>query len=267
LGLSNALSGGIVIVVMITMMLSFLLIYESSLSVNDAAIDNFDSQNTIYHTSISLGSLVSTQSIANLTFTLTNNDQEKLWDFDDFDVIIEYVGETGSGTRHIEELSYSDECGTLIFVSDRDNDRIQIFDSSGTYLSQFGSSGTGDGQFDDPMSVEVDSSGDIYVVDNNNSRIQIFDSSGTYLSQFGSSGSGNGQFNEPEDVTVVSYPPVGYWCIGTWNNDQMDPNILNNAESVDILATLSDTMFDTGIIIVTVSTDNGVFATISQLIS
>ncbi len=218
MGLSNALSGGIVIVVMITMMLSFLLIYESSLSVNDAAIDNFDSQNTIYHTSISLGSLVSTQSSANPTFTLTNNDQEKLWDFENFDVIIEYDGETGSGTRYIEELSFWGEC-SAIYVADRVNDRIQVFDIFGTYLSQFGSTGTG-----------------------------------------------NGQFNDPESVTVVSYTPVGYWCIGTWNNDQMDPNILNNAESIDIIATLSDTMFDTGVIIVMISTDKGVSATISQLI-
>ncbi|MCV0411499.1 6-bladed beta-propeller [Nitrosarchaeum sp.] len=66
----------------------------------------------------------------------------------------------------------------------------------------FGSSGTGNGQFKAPEDVALDASGNIYVADTNNNRIQKFDSSGTYLSQFGSSGNKNGQFRSPEDVAL-----------------------------------------------------------------
>ncbi len=61
--------------------------------------------------------------------------------------------------------------------------------------SQFGTAGSGDGQFNLPMGVAVDSAGgDVYVVDRGNDRVEKFTSSGIYLSQFGSNGTGNGQF-------------------------------------------------------------------------
>ena len=72
------------------------------------------------------------------------------------------------------------------------------------YLSQFGSQGNGDGQFDGPSGVAIDSSGNIYVVDTNNHRIQKFNSEGVYLSQFGSEGNGDGQFAWPRDIAFDS---------------------------------------------------------------
>ena len=89
-----------------------------------------------------------------------------------------------------------------VYVVDAFNNRVQKFDSSGNYLSQFGSSGSGDGQFNGPYGVAIDSGGNIYVTDLSNNRVQKFDSSGNYLSQFGSSGSGDGQFNGPIDVAI-----------------------------------------------------------------
>lgn len=60
-----------------------------------------------------------------------------------------------------------------VYVADSDNDRVQKFDSSGTYLSQWGSSGSGDGQFDDPSGIAVDGSS-VYVADSGNNRVQVF---------------------------------------------------------------------------------------------
>jgi DNA-binding beta-propeller fold protein YncE len=90
-----------------------------------------------------------------------------------------------------------------IVVVDSGNARIEIFNSAGTFLSQFGSFGTGDGQFDHPLGVAVDpTSRNIVVVDTDNHRVQIFDSAGNYLSKFGSNGSGNGQFSVPIGVAI-----------------------------------------------------------------
>ena len=72
------------------------------------------------------------------------------------------------------------------------------------YISKFGSSGSGNGQFSFPRGVTIDSAGNIFVADQNNHRVQKFDSSGSYLSQFGSSGSGNGQFTRTSGIDIDS---------------------------------------------------------------
>lgn len=61
------------------------------------------------------------------------------------------------------------------------------------FLGKFGSSGSGDGQFDNPQGIAVDDNY-IYIVDNSNNRIQVFDHSFDYVTQFGSAGTGDGQF-------------------------------------------------------------------------
>lgn len=58
----------------------------------------------------------------------------------------------------------------ISYVADTDNDRIQKFDSNGTFLITWGSSGSGDGQFFNPAGVAVDGSGNVYVVDGTNDR-------------------------------------------------------------------------------------------------
>jgi tripartite motif-containing protein 71 len=64
-----------------------------------------------------------------------------------------------------------------IYVTDRDNDRIQIFTSNGTFIRAIGSQGSEDGQFNRPEGVGVDpysNTGLVYVGDTGNSRIQVF---------------------------------------------------------------------------------------------
>jgi probable HAF family extracellular repeat protein len=90
-----------------------------------------------------------------------------------------------------------------ILVSDWGNNRVQIFNSSGVYQSQFGTFGGGDGQFDGPAGLAIDpTSRNMVVADWGNSRVQIFNSSGGYLSQFGSPGAGNGTFYEPQVIAI-----------------------------------------------------------------
>ena len=55
-----------------------------------------------------------------------------------------------------------------------------------TYLTQWGSTGSGNGQFSSPVSVAADSSGNLYVTESTNNRVQKFTSDGVYLTQWGS---------------------------------------------------------------------------------
>jgi len=72
------------------------------------------------------------------------------------------------------------------------------------YVSQFGTTGSGNGEFDNPRGVILDGSNNMYVTDAGNDRVQIFDSSGSYLSQFGSTGSNDGEFNAPHSMVLDS---------------------------------------------------------------
>ena len=91
-----------------------------------------------------------------------------------------------------------------VYVADRANDRVEKFDRGGNYLTQWGSHGSGNGQFAEPEGIAVDSSNNVYVADLRNDRIEKFTSSGTYLAQWGSLGTSNGQFQEPFGIAVDS---------------------------------------------------------------
>jgi alpha-tubulin suppressor-like RCC1 family protein len=95
-----------------------------------------------------------------------------------------------------------------VFVTDAENNRVQKFDSNGSYLTQWGSYGTANGQFQWPVAVAVDLSGNVFVVEYNGERVQKFDSDGTYITQWGAPGSGNGQFLRPFGVAVDMFGKV-----------------------------------------------------------
>ena len=85
-----------------------------------------------------------------------------------------------------------------VYVADTDNDRIQKFTSDGVLVTQWGTSGSGDGQFLGPHGVAVDGSGNVYVADYANRRVQKFTSAGVFVTKWG----GTFQFGNPYGVAV-----------------------------------------------------------------
>ena len=81
-----------------------------------------------------------------------------------------------------------------VYVADTRNHQIQVFGSSGLFANNWGSDGTGDGQFQSPQDVAVDSQGRVYVADTLNHRVQVFNEAGLFLFAWGTEGSEEGQF-------------------------------------------------------------------------
>lgn len=65
------------------------------------------------------------------------------------------------------------------------NSRVLKFDRTGKLLFTWGKKGKGEGEFDLPHAVQLDSQGLVYVGDRENNRIQVFDSKGKFIRQFG----------------------------------------------------------------------------------
>ncbi len=59
-------------------------------------------------------------------------------------------------------------------MADTGNDRIEIFDTSGNFISSFGNWGTDGDNFVYPRSLALDSYGNIYVADTENHYIKKF---------------------------------------------------------------------------------------------
>lgn len=71
-----------------------------------------------------------------------------------------------------------------------------------TYLTKIGSRGSGNGQFDMPISIRIAENGKIYVLDLSNRRIQKFNEDGSFHSKWGTAGTGDGQFAYPLDLAI-----------------------------------------------------------------
>ena len=91
-----------------------------------------------------------------------------------------------------------------IAVTDFDCNRVQIFNSDGTYLRSFGRFGTNKGEFLRPTGIAFSKNGCIFVADNNNNRIQTFTEMGEFVGSFGGKGSMDNHLSDPCGLSVDS---------------------------------------------------------------
>ncbi|MBI4825986.1 MAG: NHL repeat-containing protein [Nitrospirae bacterium] len=119
--------------------------------------------------------------------------------------------------RHLFDISYnfsqpSDVAVSyngLIYVVDGVNNKIKVFDHSGTYLYSFGRKGSRSGEFDFPMGIGIDNSGNVYIADSGNNRVQIFKSDGGFITEVEIT-SNDGITSDPTDVSVDESRGVFY---------------------------------------------------------
>jgi DNA-binding beta-propeller fold protein YncE len=74
--------------------------------------------------------------------------------------------------------------GNLLIADGYRNARILEYTPDGKKLREWGSAGTGPGQFRLPHSIQVDAAGLVYVADRENGRIQRFDRTGKFLGEW-----------------------------------------------------------------------------------
>lgn len=99
--------------------------------------------------------------------------------------------------------------GHLYITDGYGNARVLEYTADGKRLKQWGSAGSGDGQFRQPHGIAVDNDGVVYVADRQNGRLQRFDLNGKYL----------GKWEHLGMVTTVAIRDGALW-IGTQRRDE-----------------------------------------------
>ena len=169
MGLSNAISGGIVMFGMTYLVFTFVGLFDDSAIYSDISSTRAELENKMLKTSIDVTINNPPGTDNTFSFEITNTNSEKLWDFENFDVIITY---DSSGTTYTETMTYNTAC-----------------------------------------------------------------------------------------------PPVsGEWCIKTWTNDVLDPEILNDGESVTVDTEVNYNLQSNHDLVIIVSTSNGVVASATTVV-
>jgi DNA-binding beta-propeller fold protein YncE len=90
-----------------------------------------------------------------------------------------------------------------VYVADTLNNRVEIFDADGNFVSLFGKHGDGPGYFARPKGIAVDHDGHIWVADAMEDRLQVFNKEGQLLTYIGTDhGDLPGQFKALVGVAI-----------------------------------------------------------------
>ena len=106
------------------------------------------------------------------------------------------------------------------YVTDTSNDRVQVFNTGGVRVNQWGGPGSGKGQFNGPSGIAINhDNGFVYIADTGNHRVQMFDTAGRFIAQWGEEGDGAGQFNSPSGIAIN--PDSGFVYVADTGNDRV----------------------------------------------
>lgn len=126
-------------------------------------------------------------------------DQVLVYDADTYK-LLRKIGTTGHNHELTSPGDFSKPAGVAVdaegnlYVADTMNNRIEIFDADGQFVSTFGKSGDGPGYFSRPKGVAIDSDGHVWVADGMQDRVQVFNKEGQLLIAIGGHGLLPGQF-------------------------------------------------------------------------
>ena len=111
----------------------------------------------------------------------------KLQKFTSSGELIKCVGQEGSKEGEFDDPRGLALHNNQIYVCDKYNHRIQVFDLDLNFIQSIGSrgKGRGDHEFDKPYDVKFDTDGNMYVVEYINKRVQVLDRSGHFIRAFG----------------------------------------------------------------------------------
>jgi DNA-binding beta-propeller fold protein YncE len=115
---------------------------------------------------------------------------------------------TKSGFNGTTDIAFAPN-GHLFISDGYGNARVLEYSADGKRIREWGSAGTGPGQFHQPHGIAIDENGVIYVADRQNGRLQRFDLNGKFL----------GSWDDLGMVTSVTFARGALWISTQQRNE------------------------------------------------
>jgi hypothetical protein len=113
---------------------------------------------------------------------------DSFWIIDRDGRYLESFGVSGSGDGQFHLADQDNGFGAIAFrrdggfdVADTGNWRVEQFDRNRTFIRAWGSFGTGNGQFTDPLDIATDGADNVYVFSDGRQDVQEFGPDGTFI--------------------------------------------------------------------------------------
>jgi sugar lactone lactonase YvrE len=137
-----------------------------------------------------------------------------------------HVGALGEEGKYISVsgIAIDDERG-LVYVVDSNKHLVYVYSLEDyNEVRTIGQRGHGEGMFNFPTNLALDSKGNLYVVDTGNFRVQIFDPKGNLVRKFGQLGDLPGYFTRPKGIALDSEDNIyvvdaAFQNVQIWNQE------------------------------------------------
>ncbi len=128
----------------------------------------------------------------------------EIFKFDTLGTLFKFIGGYGWEDAQFDEPADIYANTLNVYVADKNNNRIQIFDKDLNFLSGFKNQPNEESDlgFAYPVSCVVSGQGDLFILDSDNSRILEYDLNGNFLQEIGGIDAGDFSVTQPEKLAI-----------------------------------------------------------------
>jgi sugar lactone lactonase YvrE len=140
-------------------------------------------------------------------FYISDSETNEITKIDSLGIITKSIGGYGWDNNSFDNPIDIYTNVLTVYVADKNNNRIQLFDRDLNSLSSFSTKNSNDDKysFRYPTSIAVSSQGDLYVLDSDNKRVLKFNLRGEYLNSIGGIDAGQFQLSNPLKLCLDPY--------------------------------------------------------------
>jgi hypothetical protein len=144
-------------------------------------------------------------------FYVADRHTNEIFKIDTLGNVRKYIGGYGWDEYNFDDPIFIYSTLLNVYVTDKNNHRIQIFDKDLNFITQLSNQNPQPGNnnldntiFGYPLGCVVSSMGDFFILDSENKRILKFNPSGNYLLQFGGYDAGKYYLSDPKRLAITN---------------------------------------------------------------